>query len=195
MKAVLYPRLNFRRLPDADEVLSSSSRVGLGEWDLWGPLLFCLALSTLLSICAVDSQKTQVFAGVFAMVWIGEAVVTAQIKLLGGNMWVCFRDGYRRRADGVQLVLSIRERDWVHTVSDRGVRSAERAACVDDDPAAGVRRMFPVELGGGDQHTGRQRSGPEPRRSGRVSIGNLLFWAGMFVLDQLGWTVRGNVCI
>lgn len=28
------------------------------------------------------------FSGVFAMVWIGEAVVTLQIKLLGGNMYV-----------------------------------------------------------------------------------------------------------
>jgi len=27
-----------------------------------------------------------VFSGVFAMVWVGEAVVTMQIKLLGGNM-------------------------------------------------------------------------------------------------------------
>lgn len=86
---MLYPRFTFRRFPGANDVLSDSARVGaLGEWDLWGPLLFCLALSTLLSICAVESQKTQVFAGVFAMVWIGEAVVTAQIKLLGGNMWV-----------------------------------------------------------------------------------------------------------
>jgi hypothetical protein len=27
-----------------------------------------------------------VFSGVFAMVWVGMAVVTVQIKLLGGNM-------------------------------------------------------------------------------------------------------------
>jgi len=31
-------------------------------------------------------QKTVVFSGVFALIWIGEAVVTMQIKLLGGNM-------------------------------------------------------------------------------------------------------------
>lgn len=35
---------------------------------------------------ASSEQKTVVFSGVFALVWIGEAVVTAQIKLLGGNM-------------------------------------------------------------------------------------------------------------
>ena len=37
---------------------------------------------------ATSEQKTVVFSGVFALVWIGEAVVTMQIKLLGGNMSV-----------------------------------------------------------------------------------------------------------
>lgn len=59
---------------------------GLRDWDLWGPLVFCLLLSLLLSFNAREEQKSVVFSGVFAMVWIGEAVVTAQIKLLGGNM-------------------------------------------------------------------------------------------------------------
>ena len=53
-----------------------------------GPLIFCLLLSLLLSMTASAEQKTTVFSGVFALVWIGEAVVTMQIKLLGGNMWV-----------------------------------------------------------------------------------------------------------
>lgn len=39
---------------------------------------------------ASSKQKTAVFSGVFALVWIGEAVVTTQIKLLGGNMQVYF---------------------------------------------------------------------------------------------------------
>jgi hypothetical protein len=59
---------------------------GLRDWDLWGPLIFCLLLSLFLSFRADDEQKSLVFSGVFAMVWIGEAVVTMQIKLLGGNM-------------------------------------------------------------------------------------------------------------
>ena len=53
-----------------------------------GPLIFCLLLSLLLSMTASSKQKTAVFSGVFALVWIGEAVVTTQIKLLGGNMQV-----------------------------------------------------------------------------------------------------------
>lgn len=55
-----------------------------------GPLIFCLLLSTFLSIRAKDEQSSLVFSGVFSIVWIGEAVVTLQIKLLGGNMYVEF---------------------------------------------------------------------------------------------------------
>lgn len=55
---------------------------------LRGPLIFCLLLSLFLSIRASEGQTDVVFSGVFSIIWIGEAVVTLQIKLLGGNMWV-----------------------------------------------------------------------------------------------------------
>ncbi|KAF2019422.1 Yip1-domain-containing protein [Aaosphaeria arxii CBS 175.79] len=75
------------RWPDADVILQGGMSEGLRDWDLWGPLIFCLLLSLFLSRGrAQDSQKDLVFSGVFAMVWIGEAVVTLQIKLLGGNI-------------------------------------------------------------------------------------------------------------
>ncbi|KAF1812077.1 Yip1-domain-containing protein [Eremomyces bilateralis CBS 781.70] len=74
------------RWPDAETVLEGGMSEGLRDWDLWGPLLFCLLLAFLLSRGAQDEQKSLVFSGVFAMVWIGEAVVTLQIKLLGGNI-------------------------------------------------------------------------------------------------------------
>ncbi|KZF25407.1 Yip1-domain-containing protein [Xylona heveae TC161] len=74
------------RWPDADVVLQGGMSEGLRDWDLWGPLVFCLLLSLLLSMTASKEQKSLVFSGVFAMVWIGEAVVTLQIKLLGGNI-------------------------------------------------------------------------------------------------------------
>lgn len=35
---------------------------------------------------ASKGQTDLVFSGVFSLIWIGEAVVTLQIKLLGGNM-------------------------------------------------------------------------------------------------------------
>ena len=98
------------RWPDADMVLQGGMSEGLRDWDLWyissavitvtiidmgagshvcrGPLIFCLLLSMLLSMTTNGPQKTTVFSGVFALVWIGETVVTMQIKLLGGNMFV-----------------------------------------------------------------------------------------------------------
>jgi hypothetical protein len=78
------------RVVDAEALLGtgeqSSVSAGIKDWDLWGPLIFCLLLSLLLSWQAKAEQRDVVFSGVFAMVWIGEAVVTLQIKLLGGNM-------------------------------------------------------------------------------------------------------------
>jgi hypothetical protein len=74
------------RWPGADDVLQGSMSEGLRDWDLWGPLLFSLLLSFLLSRGAMEDQKSAVFSGVFAMVWVGSAIVTLQIKLLGGNM-------------------------------------------------------------------------------------------------------------
>lgn len=56
-----------------------------------GPLIFCLLLSMFLSMRASGEQSSLVFSGVFTIVWIGEAVVTLQIKLLGGNMYVPIR--------------------------------------------------------------------------------------------------------
>lgn len=53
-----------------------------------GPLIFCLLLSMFLSMRAKGDQASLVFSGVFTIVWIGEAVVTLQIKLLGGHMYV-----------------------------------------------------------------------------------------------------------
>ncbi|RDL33620.1 Protein YIP [Venustampulla echinocandica] len=75
------------RALDTENLLSQGNMSeGLRDWDLWGPLVFCLLLSLLLSFNAAPDQKSLVFSGVFAMVWIGEAVVTMQIKLLGGNI-------------------------------------------------------------------------------------------------------------
>lgn len=75
------------RAVDAEALLSGSNMPpGIRDWDLWGPLIFCLLLSLLLSFNARPEQKDVVFSGVFAIVWIGEAVVTMQIKLLGASM-------------------------------------------------------------------------------------------------------------
>ncbi|KAK4655628.1 hypothetical protein QC762_304060 [Podospora pseudocomata] len=75
------------RAMDADSLLSNNHMSsGLRDWDLWGPLVFCLLLSTLLSLKSREQQREVVFSGVFAMVWVGMGVVTVQIRLLGGNI-------------------------------------------------------------------------------------------------------------
>ncbi|CAN8102270.1 unnamed protein product [Discula destructiva] len=75
------------RVLDPEALLNQNTMTpGLRDWDLWGPLIFCLLLSMLLSFNHDSKQRDEVFSGVFAMVWIGEAVVTLQIKLLGGNI-------------------------------------------------------------------------------------------------------------
>lgn len=74
------------RVMDTEALLENNLSPGVRDWDLWGPLVFCLLLALLLSFNARAEQKEVVFSGVFAIVWIGEAVVTLQIKLLGGNM-------------------------------------------------------------------------------------------------------------
>ena len=58
----------------------------LKDWDLWGPLILCLMLATLLSWFAPREQASLVFASVFVIIWVGAAVVTVNALLLGGNI-------------------------------------------------------------------------------------------------------------
>lgn len=56
------------------------------EWDLWGPLVFSLIISLCMSMIAPSHQASIVFSGVFSLIWLGEAVLTLNIKLLGGTV-------------------------------------------------------------------------------------------------------------
>jgi protein YIPF6 len=58
----------------------------LKDWDLWGPLIVCLALAVLLSFKAPEGQASLVFAAVFCAVWFGSVVVTINAQLLGGTI-------------------------------------------------------------------------------------------------------------
>ena len=55
----------------------------LRDWDLWGPLILCIALSLHLSITAPDGQGSLIFSAVFFIIWVGAAVVTINAQLLG----------------------------------------------------------------------------------------------------------------
>ena len=60
----------------------------LREWDLWGPLILCTIMATILQ-GHTDSTGTDLgdggpqFAEVFVIVWVGAMIVTLNIKLLG----------------------------------------------------------------------------------------------------------------
>jgi len=77
VKEVLWPTKSFQ---DNDAVTR--------DWDLWGPLVFCLVLSLLMSFGATEGQSQVVFTGIFSMVWLGEAICTINLKLLGGTVYV-----------------------------------------------------------------------------------------------------------
>lgn len=55
----------------------------LRDWDLWGPLILCVLMATLLQ--GSDDGAPQ-FAQVFVIVWLGATVVTLNSKLLGGTI-------------------------------------------------------------------------------------------------------------
>ncbi|KAG8693118.1 hypothetical protein FRC09_010723 [Ceratobasidium sp. 395] len=71
---VLYPRR------------TGAGREVLRDWDLWGPLILCLALGILLSVNAPPDQSLGVFTGVVVIVSVGSLVVTLNAKLLGGRV-------------------------------------------------------------------------------------------------------------
>lgn len=59
----------------------------LKDWDLWGPLLLCLALGlTIASQAADDDQASYAFADIFCIVWAGSGVVTLNALLLRGKV-------------------------------------------------------------------------------------------------------------
>ncbi|XP_052896796.1 protein YIPF6 [Anopheles moucheti] len=59
----------------------------LKEWDLWGPLVLCTFMATILQGSSDDTfDGGPEFAQVFVIVWIGALIVTLNSKLLGGNI-------------------------------------------------------------------------------------------------------------
>lgn len=200
------------RWPDADAVLQGGMSEGLRDWDLWyvvllgltvhekvlgrlpannlprGPLLFCLLLSFLLSINARDDQRSFVFSGVFAMIWIAEAVVTFQIKLLGGNMYVKSQPMIpppTRLTFPSQLLLPIRLHHRLHALPARHRRAAERSARPCHRADTCLQRAGSLVARGWRQHPGWQRRGEEQGLAGRVPALRLLHWPGLPLLHLL----------
>jgi len=195
------------RVLDPEALLSGNHMTaGLRDWDLWGPLIFCLLLSLLLSFNARADQKDVVFSGVFAMVWIGEAVVTLQIKLLGGNMYVPRRGPLSHRpappllpynllpsarspANGScpsQLLCAERVRHWLHPLPARHRGATVRLLAAAGRPHPRLPRPRRLGAGRGHQHPRRQRRCQEPCGHCRLPPLCLLFGARLSLLHQLG---------
>lgn len=141
-----------------------------------GPLLFCLLLSFLLSINARDDQRSLVFSGVFATIWLGEAIVTFQIKLLGGNMYVLLshEDSATKLTISSQLILPIRLHHRLHTLPSRHRLPAQRPPRADHRPHTSLHRSRALVTRSGCKHFGGQRRGEEPGLAGRVPSVRLL---------------------
>ncbi|GMT04121.1 hypothetical protein PENTCL1PPCAC_26295, partial [Pristionchus entomophagus] len=58
----------------------------LKDWDLWGPLFICVALSLILQGHTNGDDKAPQFTQVFTITFFGACVVTMNIKLLGGKI-------------------------------------------------------------------------------------------------------------
>lgn len=93
----------------------------LRDWDLWGPLVFCMILAIILGGTAGGDQGGSVFAAVFALVWLGSGVVTLNAKFLGAKVSffqsVCVM-GYCIAPMCVAAILSLIVRHWlVHLIA------------------------------------------------------------------------------
>ncbi|CAL1283607.1 unnamed protein product [Larinioides sclopetarius] len=60
----------------------------LKDWDLWGPLILCVFLASVLQNESTDNLNDGglQFAEIFFIVWFGAVVVTVNSQLLGGNI-------------------------------------------------------------------------------------------------------------
>ena len=141
-------------MPSSSYVLWGDS---LTDYLARGPLIFCLLLSMFLSMRASGEQSSLVFSGVFTIVWIGEAVVTLQIKLLGGNMYVAtYPFGYgldvRLMVFLLQFVLPVGLHYRIHTLSFGYRCPSQRHGSPDYPPNTRISGFDRVVPGSRNQH-------------------------------------------
>jgi hypothetical protein len=140
---------------DADGILQGGMSEGLRDWDLWGPLIFCLLLSMFLSMRAPKKQTDLVFAGVFSIIWIGEAVVTLQIKLLGGNMCATSPPAVQHCANNQQILHAVGQHHRLHPISPRYCFRPQRRWLADDRSNPSLHRACSVVVGRRREYIGR----------------------------------------
>lgn len=194
---------------DADTILEQGGMSeGLRDWDLWyaallrlhaeeransvhrGPLLFCLLLSFFLSLGAREDQRSAVFSGVFALIWIGEAVVTLQIKLLGGNMYVRRFPAIGRNANMGQFLLPICLHHRLYTLPHGHRFDPQRLPRSHNSTNTRLQRAWTVVISGWREHSGRQWCHQEQSGIGCISTLCFLRWRGLLVLHLIAQTQR-----
>ena len=63
-------------------------RKELQNWDLWGPLIFCLLLCLIISSDkGISAEKSFVY--IFFIVWIGGVIITFNAQFLGAVIGIC----------------------------------------------------------------------------------------------------------
>eukprot|EP01052_Picozoa_sp_SAG31_P005722 SAG31_NODE_256_length_19032_cov_5.305181_9_plen_275_part_00 len=79
-------RMKLVIVPKSTDEKQMEIKAELRNWDLWGPLVICILLATVLSISSPADQAATVFCAVFGIIWVGAAVVTLNSQLLEGNL-------------------------------------------------------------------------------------------------------------
>lgn len=57
----------------------------LKKWDLWGPMIICLAFALPMAIVNEDPNYEEDFVNVFLIFWVGALLVSLNCKLLGSK--------------------------------------------------------------------------------------------------------------
>lgn len=132
-----------------------------------------------LSMRASSDQSDLVFSGVFSVVWIGEAVVTLQIKLLGGNMWVIVGMRSRTMANLHQILHAISLYHRLYIVPTDHCSTSERPRFAHDCSNPRLYCSGGVVIGRRCQYPRRIGRGQEPGGTERVSSLCLLRRTGL----------------
>lgn len=129
-----------------------------------------------LSMGASSSQGDLIFSGVFSIVWIGEAVVTLQIKMLGGNMFVSNHSCSRLFTDSIiQFIYAIRQHHRIYPISTCHRCSSQRRWPSFHCPDTGVHCARWLVASSGSQHTGGIRRDQKPGWSCSIPIAGFLY--------------------
>ena len=117
--------------------------------------------------------------------WLGEAVVTLQIKLLGGNMYATVLIAPHRDTDINQFLHAVGLNHRLYAVSVGHSGTSQRVRLADHCPYTSIRLARPMGYGGRRQHSWWIRCREEQGRAGSVPSVRVLRGPGMPVFHRL----------